>query len=132
MIIQVTSQQLAEPPGGLFSNCLVVGDQVFLSGMTASGPDGKPVGGVDMTGQARACFAKIGTMLEAAGGSMADIVKLTIYVTDISKRAAISVARKECFSGVFPCSTLVEVRALVSPELLIEIDAQAILGAGVR
>ena len=131
-IRKVTTPAVPEPPGGIFSNCLVVGDQVFLSGMTASGPDGKAIGGDSMEGQARAVLAKIGRLLEAAGASMTDIVKLTVYVTDIARRAEIGKARAEAFPGEKPCSTLVEVKALVAPDLLIEIDAVAIVGAARR
>ena len=128
-IRKITTPAVPEPPGGMFSNCLVVGDQVFLSGMTASGPDGKAIGGDSMEGQARAVLAKIARLLEAAGASMADIVKLTIYVTDIARRAEIGKARAEAFPGQKPCSTLVEVKGLVAPDLLIEVDAVAIIGA---
>jgi 2-iminobutanoate/2-iminopropanoate deaminase len=127
---QITSPKLAEPPGGIYSNCIVVGNQVFLAGMTATPTDGSPAPN-DMVAQARLCFERIRIMLEAAGASMGDIVKMTIYVTDIGKRAEFSVARKEAFSGVFPCSTLVEVKGLVTPDLLVEIDATAIIGAHV-
>lgn len=128
-IRKITTPAVPEPPGGMFSNCLVVGNQVFLSGMTASGPDGKAIGGDSMEGQARAVLAKIGRLLEAAGASMADVVKLTIYVTDIARRAEIGTARGEAFPGQKPCSTLVEVKGLVAPDLLIEVDAVAIIGA---
>ena len=69
-------------------------------------------------------------LLEAAGGSMSDIVKITVYVTDISKRAEIGKVRAEFFPGDKPCSTMVEVKALVTPDLLIEVEPLAILGAG--
>lgn len=118
---KVTTPQVPEPPGGIFTNCYVLGNQVFLSGQTSSG-DG-------MEAQARGVLTKIRHLIEAAGGSMADIVKMTVYVTDISKRAEIGKVRSEFFPGDKPCSTLVEVKALVTPDLLIEIDAVAILGA---
>lgn len=128
-IRKVTTSAVPEPPGGIFSNCLVVGDQVFLSGMTASGTDGKAIGGDSMEAQARAVFAKIRDLVEAAGASVSDIVKLTIYVTDVTRRAEIGRARADAFPGQKPCSTLVEVKALVAPDLLIEVDAVAIIGA---
>ncbi len=131
-IRKVTTSSVPEPAGGIFSNCLVVGDQVFLSGMTASGPDGKAIGGDSMEAQARAVFAKIGKLVEAAGASLADIVKLTIYVTDVARRAEIGRVRAEAFPGEKPCSTLVEVKGLVAPDLLIEVDAVAIVGASRR
>lgn len=128
-IRKITHPAVAEPSGGIYSNCLVVGNQVFLAGMTAGDATGKAIGGDDMGAQARACFTKIKHLLEAAGSSMADIVKVTMYVTDIARRAELAPVRKEFFTGNLPCSTLVEVKALVTPDLLIEIDAVAIIGA---
>ena len=128
-IRKVSSPQVHEPPPGTYSNCLVVGDQIFLAGVTALGADGHAVGGDNMAAQARAVLDTIRHLVTAAGGSMADVVKLVVYVTDISRRPQINQVRPEFFSGNFPCSTLVEVKALVNPHLLIEIDATAIIGA---
>jgi enamine deaminase RidA (YjgF/YER057c/UK114 family) len=85
-----------------------------------------------MYGQARAIFAKIRHLMEAAGGRMDDIVKVVIYVTDIKRREEVWQARREVFSGDFPVSTLIEIRALAAPDLLVEIDAIGILGAAPR
>ncbi len=84
------------------------------------------VGGDSMYGQSRAILAKIKHLMEAAGGRMDDIVK--VFVTDIKRREEFWQARREFFSGDFPVSTLVEVRALAAPELLVEVAA--VLGAG--
>lgn len=127
-IRRITSPRVPEPPAP-FSQCLVVGDQVFLSGMTAAAPDGTSSGGDDMAAQTRACLEKVGHLLAAAGASMADIVKLTIYTTDIARRAEISAARRGLLAEPYPCSTLVEVKGLASAGLLVEIDAVAIIGA---
>ena len=128
---RVTSPQVPEPPGGIYSQCLVLGEQIFLAGQTAGGPDGKPIGGSSMEGQARACFAKIKHLLEAAGGSLSDVVKMTVYVTDMALRPDFGRVRNEVFPGTTkPCSTLVEVSALAGPDLLIEVDVTAIRGAG--
>ena len=128
-ITKVAAPAVPEPAGEIFSNCLVVGDQIFLSGMTASGPDGKAIGGNSMEAQARAVMGKVRHLIEAAGATMADVLKITVYVTDISRRAEIGVVRNEFFPGNKPCSTMVEVKGLVTPDLLIEIDAVAIRGA---
>ncbi|MFM9970396.1 MAG: RidA family protein [Burkholderiales bacterium] len=128
-IRKITTPAVPEPPGEIFSNCLMVGEQIFLSGATASGSDGKATGGDSMEAQARAVMTKIRHLLDAAGASVADIVKITIYVTDMSRRAELGKVRNEFFPGNKPCSTLVEVKALASPDLLIEIDAVAIRGA---
>ncbi|HEV7370753.1 RidA family protein [Arenibaculum sp.] len=124
MIRRVLSPEVPEPPPGLFSNCLVVGDTVYLSGLHAGVP-----GDDGMEEQTRRTLRKVRALVEAAGAAMADVVKLTIYVTDISRRAEVSAARREFFGGDLPCSTLVEVRALVDPGLLVEIDAVAVIGA---
>jgi enamine deaminase RidA (YjgF/YER057c/UK114 family) len=129
---KITTPLVPEPAGGIYTNCFVVGDQVIMSGITASGPDGRPVGGDSMEGQARAVLGKIKSLVEAAGGSMADVAKVTVYVTDISRRPEVGKARADFFPGTKPCSTMVEIKGLVTPDLLIEIDALAILGAGGR
>ena len=124
---RVTAAAAPEPPPGLFSNCLVAGDTIYISGQHAGGPGGGPAGDTSMGGQARTTLARIKALVEAAGGTMADIVKLGVFTTDIGQRAAISEARREFFTGDLPCSTLVEVKGLVHPELTIEIEAVAIL-----
>jgi enamine deaminase RidA (YjgF/YER057c/UK114 family) len=129
---KITTPLVPEPAGGIYTNCFVVGDQVFMSGVIASGPDGKPIGGNSMEGQTRAVLGKIKNLVEAAGGSMSDIVKMTVYVTDMSRRPEVGKVRAEFFPGTKPCSTMVEIKGLVTPDLLIEIDAHAILGAGGR
>jgi enamine deaminase RidA (YjgF/YER057c/UK114 family) len=126
---RIGSPQVPEPPPQTWSNCLVVGNQVFTAGMTArSGNDIS--GGNSMYEQAKATFAKIKHLIEAAGGRMDDVVKVNIFVTDIKRREEVWKARREFFTGDFPVSTLVEVRALAAPELLVEIEAVALLGAG--
>jgi enamine deaminase RidA (YjgF/YER057c/UK114 family) len=128
---RISSPQVQEPPPQTWSNGLVVGNQVFIAGMTSRiGTD--VVGGSSMYEQARAVFTKIKHLMEAAGGRMDDIVKVVIYVTDIQRREEVWRARREFFSGDFPVSTLIEVSALATPELLVEIDAIGILGAAPR
>ena len=126
---RVSSPQVPEPPPQTLSNCLVVGNQVFIAGMTAR-TGTTVVGGDSMYEQAKAIFAKIKHLMEAAGGKMDDVVKVLIFVTDIKRREEVWRARREVFSGDFPVSTLVEARALAAPDLLVEVEATAILGAG--
>jgi enamine deaminase RidA (YjgF/YER057c/UK114 family) len=126
---RVSSPAVPEPPPQTWSNALVVGDQVYIAGMTARA-GGEVVGGDSMYEQARAIFGKIRSLMEAAGGRMDDIVKVVIFVTDITRREEVWKARREVFSGDFPASTLVEVRALAVPEILVEVEAIAVLGAG--
>jgi 2-iminobutanoate/2-iminopropanoate deaminase len=124
----VISPEVAEPPPGLFTNCLITGDTIHISGQHAGTPDGA-VGGDSMLAQSREAFRRVLALIEAAGGSADNVVKLTIYVCDMTRRVEVSSARREYFAEPLPCSTLVGVNALVSPDLLIEIDAIAILGA---
>lgn len=128
-IRKIVSPKLPEPAGGIYSNCLEAGDQIFLAGMTAGGPDGKPIGGSDAYLQCKAALEKIRVLLEAAGASVADIVKMTIYVTDMSIRPEFSRARSEFFGEPKPCSTLIGVNALAQPGMLVEVDVTAIRGA---
>jgi len=125
---RVSSPGVPEPPPQTWSNALVVGNQVFIAGMTAR-VGAETVGGDSMYGQARAIFDKIRQLMEAAVGHMDDIVKVVIYVTDIKRREEVWKARREVFSGDFPVSTLVEVRALAAPDLLVEVEAVAVFGA---
>ena len=124
---RMSSPHVPEPPPQTWSNCLVVGNQVFTAGMTAR--TGTEATGSSMYEQARAVFTKIKHLIEAAGGHMDDIVKVNIFVTDIARREEVWQARREFFTGNFPVTTLVEVSALAAPELLVEIEAVAILGA---
>jgi 2-iminobutanoate/2-iminopropanoate deaminase len=124
---RISHPQVPEPPPQTWSNGLVVGNQVFIAGMIAQVGD-EVLGGASMYGQAQAIFTKIKHLMESAGGRMDDIVKVVIYVTDITRREEVWRARREVFSGDFPVSTLVEVAALARPDILVEIEAMAILG----
>jgi enamine deaminase RidA (YjgF/YER057c/UK114 family) len=129
-IRRVTSPAAPEPPPERWSNCLLVDGIAYVSGMVARGDDVKELAGKDEYEQARMIFAKIKGLLEAAGGSMADVVKITVFVTNIKNNTKVWAARREFFTGNFPASTLVEVRALASPEILVEIEAVAHIGKG--
>jgi len=123
-IVRAISPEVAEPAPGTWSNCLVVGGIAYLAGMTASGGDL-----TDEYTQAKAIFAKIRQLVEAAGGTMSDITKVTIFVTDISQREQVWKGRREFFNGNFPASTLVQVAALANPSLKVEIETVAHIGA---
>ncbi|HJU30574.1 MAG TPA: Rid family hydrolase [Hyphomicrobiaceae bacterium] len=129
-ITRVTSPAAPEPQPGTWSNCLVVNGVAYVAGLVARGGDGKTHG--DEYEQAKAIFAKMRGLIEAAGGAMSDVVKVIIYVTDIKNREQVWKARREVFSGDFPVSTLVQVAALASPEIKVEIEAIAHIGAGAR
>lgn len=128
---RISNPNVPEPPPQTWSNGLVIGNQVFIAGMTCRVGD-EIVGGDSMYEQARAVFNKIQHLMESAGGRMDDIAKVVIYVTDIKRREEVWQARREYFSGDFPVSTLVEVRALAAPELLVEIEAIGVLGSAPR
>ena len=126
---RITSSHVPEPPPERWSNCIRVGDAVYLSGMTARNADGKTMAGDGEYEQARAIFTKIRHLIEAAGGTMDDGTKMTIFMTRIQHNVEVWRARREFFSGDFPASTLVEVSNLAKPEVLVEIEMVAHLGS---
>jgi 2-iminobutanoate/2-iminopropanoate deaminase len=128
----LSGPQFTSPPGATWTSALVIGDEVVVSGLTARGGDGVIAGGDDLGQQVRAIFARLVGMMEAAGGHVGNIYKLVIYVTDISKRADINDARAGIFGPVYPCSTLVEIKALAAPGMLVEVDAFANLRVDLR
>jgi 2-iminobutanoate/2-iminopropanoate deaminase len=130
-IRMVKSPAVPEPPPGLFSNCLVVGDMIHISGQHAGAPQGA-IGGGSMLEQSREAFRRVLALISAAGGTADDVVKLNVYLCDMTRRAEFSAARREFFAEPFPCSTLVGVSALAGSDLLVEIDALAIIGVGGR
>jgi 2-iminobutanoate/2-iminopropanoate deaminase len=126
-IVRVSSPEVPDPPPGTWSNCLVVNGVAYVAGMTA-GVAAQNTTASDEYTQAKTIFTKIRHLLEAAGGGMADVVKVTIFVTDITQREKVWQARREFFTGNFPASTLVQVAALAHPSLKVEIEAVAHLG----
>ncbi|MFD5660402.1 RidA family protein [Streptomyces hirsutus] len=125
------SDAVREPADKMWSNCLRVDDLILVSGMTARGQDGVSVLGDTAYDQAKVVFQKIKDLVEAAGAVMDDIVKMTIFVTDMGDNAGVWKARQEFFSGDFPACSLVEVSALAKPEILLEIEAIAVAGCSV-
>ena len=100
---------------------------LFLSGQVAYDPQGGVLHRGDFKGQAREAFRVLKSLVESAGGTMGNIVKLNTYLTDIRYRADLVPIRQEFFPGKAPASTLVEVSALAHPDWLIEIEAIATL-----
>ena len=125
---RISSPNVPEPPPGTFSRAIQVGNQLFVAGMTANSPTGVD-GGDSMYDQTRAVFTKIAHLVEAAGGTMNDIVKMTGFITDIKRREDYLRARRDYFTADPPASTLVEVTALAAPGLLIEVEVLAIIGS---
>src|ERR1700757_4007103 len=130
-IVRVTTAEVPEPGAGTWSNCLVSDGVAYVAGMTARGAGQSGAAG-DEYAQAKEIFGKIRHLLEAGGGSMADVVTVTIFVTDISQREKVWRARREFFTGNFPTSTLVQVAALADPSLKVEINAVAHIGSSRR
>lgn len=102
-----------------------VGDLVFLSGQAAIAEDGSIVGEGDFDAQLSQTFANIERVLQAAGATMSDIVKVTIYLTDMAHFPKIVEARKRYFAAPYPADTTVEVSSLALPGLMVEIDVIA-------
>jgi 2-iminobutanoate/2-iminopropanoate deaminase len=127
-ITRVISPEVPEPAPRTWSNCLIVNGVAYVAGMTARGEDGRVVE-EDEYEQGKIIFAKIRNIVEAAGGAMADVVKVTIFMTDITRRERVWRARGEVFTGDFPASTLVQVAALAEPGIKVEIEAIAHIGA---
>ena len=100
---------------------------IFLSGQLARDGDGKLVGPGDMAEQTRQCIRNMRTVLEAAGGTLEDIVSIVVYTTDVRQFKEIVAARMEFFKDRLPTSTIVEVNHLAEPGLLIEFQAIAAL-----
>ena len=129
MMRRVTSNQVPEPLLETWSNCKVHGDFFQIAGMVSGYENDEIAGGDDVYQQARLTFIKIKNLVEEAGAVMDDIIKVTIFVTDISRREEVWKARREFFTGDFPCSTLVDVAALARPGLAVEIEAHGFIGA---
>ena len=126
---KVTISKLAEAGPGLWSNCIRAGDLLFISGQVARPLEGgKTLVGKDEYEQTKQIFSRIKMICEGAGGSLDDIVKMTIYMVNIKNNTEVWRARREFFSGDFPASTLVEVRSLAGAETLVEIETVAYLG----
>jgi 2-iminobutanoate/2-iminopropanoate deaminase len=126
---RVTIPNVAEAGPGLWSNCIRAGDFLFISGQVARPLEGgKTLVGSNEYEQTQQIFTRIKRICEGAGGSLDDIVKMTIFMVNIKNNTEVWRARREFFSGDFPASTLVEVRSLASPETLVEIETMAYLG----
>ena len=102
---------------------------IYISGQIAYDKDGKVVGAGDMKAQAEQVFKNLQTALAAAGAKFSDVVKMNSYITDMSKVQAVRDVRAQYFKDAAPASTFVEVKGLVRPELLLEIEVVAVVPA---
>ena len=127
MADKATPISIDPDPLALYAICpgWKVGDLVFLSGQAAISPEGAIVGADDFDAQLVQTLTNIETVLAAVGSDLSKIVKVTIYLTDMANFPAIVEARKRYFTPPYPADTIVEVRSLALPELMVEIDVIA-------
>lgn len=111
-----------------YSRAVRVGSWVSVAGTTAARPGGGAVGGDDIAEQAREAIRRISAALEQVGASLEHVVRTRMFVTDISRWEEVGRAHGEFFADIRPAASMLEVRALIEPELLVEIEADAVIG----
>ena len=119
--VPIVPDGLAANPA--FSPGVRVGELLFVSGQIAQGSDGQLVGGSDCAAQTRQVMARIRAIVEAAGATMQDVVKVTTFLVDLDDYPGFSQVRSETFPDSPPASSTVVVAALVRPEFLVEVEA---------
>jgi 2-iminobutanoate/2-iminopropanoate deaminase len=119
----IKTDKVAELATATWSNCLVIGNEISMSGMTAHPASRNSV--LSTYEQTLVVLGKVRDLVEAAGGTLGSIYKLVIYVKDIADKDEVGRARRDFFKAPYPCSTLVEISSLVFPELTVEVDAFA-------
>ena len=115
----------AAEPLSHYTDAVRFGDLLFISGIAAIGPDGSVVAPGDVVAQTEFILHTMGAILTTAGASFADVLKVTVYLTNVEDRTKINPVRQKYFGSAKPASTLVEISKLVLPDLLVEIEAVA-------
>ncbi len=110
-----------------YSRAVRVGSWVSVAGTTAARPGGGAVGGDDIAEQAREAIRRISEALGQVGASLEHVVRTRMFVTDISRWEEVGRAHGEFFGDIRPAASMLEVRALIEPELLVEIEADAVI-----
>jgi len=114
-----------------YSRAVRVGNQIWVSGTTATDEAGRVVGRGDAYVQTKQAIANIERALSKAGARLADVVRTRIYVTDIGRWEAVGKAHGEAFGAIRPACAMVEVSRLIDPDMLVEIEADAVVDAAV-
>ncbi|WP_328408118.1 RidA family protein [Nocardia sp. NBC_00403] len=111
-----------------YSRAVRLGNVIAVSGTTAALPGGGAVGGADIGEQTREVLRRIASALTDAGASLDDVIRTRIFVTDISRWPEIAKAHAEVFGDIRPAASMYEIKALITPALLVEIEADAVVG----
>ena len=110
-----------------YCRALRAGDRIYVTGTAAVDEDGRPYAPGDAYAQTRRCFEIIQRALQALGADLSDVVRTRMFVTDISRWQEVGRAHGELFASHPPATTMVEVSALIDPEMLVEIEADAVI-----